>query len=161
MRNLTMKRRIVLVTACVICVGLVAEITAQEPRRAPAPLPGTGPLVGEPVILDLTKPKNPTIVLDTVEVIGCVSQAPDNKRWALTKATKPLKSGTSATTVEALKAAETKPLGTDSYVLIGADGWKPANSSGAKVAVRGMVIKDTSESRVNVASFNKVADNCQ
>ena len=145
-----MKRLIVLAVACAVCAGLAAEITAQEARRTPAPLPGTGPLVGEPVILDLTKPKNPTIVLDTVEVIGCVSQAPDNKRWALTKATKPLKSGTSATTVEALKAAGTKPLGTDSYVLIGADGWKPANSSGAKVAVRGMIIKDTTESRVNV-----------
>jgi len=157
-----MNRVTVLVTACVMCVGLAAEIAAQQPgRRPPAPLPGTGELAGEPVILDLTKPKNPTIVLDTVEVIGCVSQAPDNKRWALTKATKPLKSGTSATTVEALKAAETKPLGTESYVLIGADGWKPANSSGAKVAVRGMVIKDAGESRVNVVSFNKVADSCQ
>ena len=154
-----MKRLIVLVTACVICAGLVVEVRAQG--RAPAPLPGTGPLAGEPVILDLTKPKNPTIVLDTVEVIGCVSQAPDKQRWALTKATRPLKSGTSATTVEALKAAETKPLGTGSYVLIGADGWKPADSWGAKVAVRGMVIKDASESRVNVVSFNKVADSCQ
>jgi hypothetical protein len=159
-----MNRVTVLVTACVVCVGLAVEIAAQQPgpgRRRAAPLPGTGELAGDPVILDLTKPKNPTIVLDTVEVIGCVSQAPDNKRWALTKATKPLKSGTSATTVDALKAAETKPLGTESYVLIGADGWKPANSEGAKVAVRGMVIKDVSESRVNVVSFNKVADSCK
>lgn len=156
-----MKRLIVLVTACVMCVGLVAEIAAQGPRRASAPLPGTGPLAGEPVILDLTKPRNPTIVLDTVEVIGCVAQAPDKKRWALTKATKPLKSGTSATTVEALKAAETKPMGSESYVLIGADGWKPETHADKKVAVRGLVIKDKTENRVNVASFNKVAEACQ
>jgi hypothetical protein len=160
MRNLTMKRLIVLVTACVLCVGLVAEIAAQGQRRASAPLPGTGPLAGEPVILDLTKPKNPTIVLDTVEVIGCLSEAPD-KRLVLSKATNPLKSGTSATTVEALKAAETKPLGTGRYVLIGAGGWNPSSHTGARVAVRGLVIKDASESRVNVASFNKVADTCQ
>ena len=86
---------------------------------------------------------------------------PRTKKWVLTNATNPLKSGTSAQTVEALKAAETKKLGTGRYVLIGASGWKPENASGAKVAVRGMVIKDTSESRVNVVSFNKVADSCQ
>jgi hypothetical protein len=155
-----MKRAIVLVTACVVWVGLVAGITAQQgPRRPPAPLPGTGPLAGEPVILDLTKPMNPTIVLDTVEVIGCVSQADD--KWVLTKATNPLKSGTSAQTLEALKAAETKPLGTGRYVLIGASGWNPPSYAGAKVAVRGLVIRDVSESRVNVASFNKVAETCQ
>ena len=156
-----MKPVIVFVTAGVLCVGLVAAIEAQQEGRRPAPpLPGTGPLAGEPVILDLTKPKNPTIVLDTVEVIGCVSQAPDN-RWVLTRATNPLKSGTSATTVEALKAAETKALGSGRYVLIGADGWHPSSNAGAKVAVRGLVIKDVSESRVNVVSFNKVADSCQ
>ena len=150
-----MKRVMVLVTACVMCGGLVAEITAQRARRPPGPLPGEGPLAGEPVILDLTKPKNPTIVLDIVEVIGCVSQAPD-KKWAVTSATKPLKAGSSAQTAEALKAAETKALGTERYVLIGANGWNPPSHTGEKVAVRGLVIKDASENRINVASFNKV-----
>jgi hypothetical protein len=144
-----------------MCVGLAAEITAkQRTQRPAAPLPGEGPLAGEPVILDLTKPKNPTIVLDTVEVIGCVSQAPDNK-WVVTNGTKPLKSGTSATTAEALKAAETKALGTERYVLIGASGWNPPSHKGEKVAVRGFVIKDVSENRINVVSFNKVADTCK
>jgi hypothetical protein len=144
-----------------MCVGLVAEIAAQQRGQRPAaPLPGEGPLAGEPVILDLTKPKNPTIVLDTVEVIGCVSQAPD-KKWVVTNGTKPLKSGTSATTAEALKAAETKALGTERYVLIGANGWNPPSHIGEKVAVRGFVIKDVSENRINVVSFNKVADTCK
>ena len=158
-----MMRGLVAVTTCVLCVWLVAEITAQEgtgTRRAAGPLPGQGALAGEPVILDLTKPKNPTIVLDTVEVIGCVSQGPDNK-WVVTNATNPLKSGTSAQTAEALKAAETKPLGTGRYVLIGASGWNPSSHNGEKVAVRGVVIKDVNENRVNVTSFNKVAATCK
>ena len=156
-----MMRVVVFVTMCVLCVGLVAEITAQEAtKRPPVPLPGEGPLAGEPVILDLTKPKNPTIVLDTVEVIGCVSQASD-KKWVVTNATNPLKSGTSAQTAEALKAAATKALGTGRYVLIGANGWNPSSHTGEKVAVRGFVIKDVSENRLNVTSFNKVADTCK
>jgi hypothetical protein len=154
-----MKRVMVLVTACVMCVGLVAEISAQR-RRPPAPLPGEGDLAGEPVILDMTKPKNPTVVLDTVEVVGCVSEAPD-KKWVVASATKPLKSGTSATSPEALKAAATKALGTERYVLIGASGWSPPKYAGQKVAVRGYVIKDVSEYRINVVSFNKVADTCK
>jgi len=32
---------------------------------------------------------------------------------------------------------------------------------GEKVAVRGFVIKDVSENRINVVSFNKVADTCK
>jgi hypothetical protein len=157
--GLIMKRVTVLVTACVMYVGLVAEISAQG-RRPPAALPGEGPLAGEPVILDLTKPKNPTIILDTVEVVGCVSQAPD-KKWAVTNATKPLKAGSSAQTAEGLKAAETKALGTGRYVLIGASGWNPPSHMGQKVAVRGFVIKDVSEYRINVVSFNKIADTCK
>jgi hypothetical protein len=156
-----MKRVMVLLTTCVMCMGLVAEITAQRgAKRPPAPLPGEGPLAGEPVILDLTKPKDPTIVLDTVEVVGCVSQAAD-KKWVVANATKPLKSGTSATTPEALKAAETKALGGERYVLIGANEWNPTSHMGEKVAVRGFVIKDVSENRINVVSFNKVAATCK
>ena len=162
-----MKRVMVLVTVCVMYVGLGAGIAAQQatppaaPPAKPAPLPGEGPLAGEPVILDMTKPKSATpIVLDVVEVVGCVSQAPD-KKWVVTNGTNPLKSGTSAQTVEALKAAETKALGTARYVLIGANEWNPASHNGEKVAVRGFVIKDVNENRVNVTSFNKVGDTCK
>jgi len=157
-----MKRVIIFVTMCVMSVGLVAEIRAQEAATAPAPpLPGQGTLAGEPVILDLTKPKSETpIVLDVVEVVGCVAERPD-KKWIITNGTTPVKGGSSATTVAALKADETKPLGTQRYVLIGASEWNPAGHKGEKVAVRGFVIKDVNETRLNVTSFNKVGDTCK
>jgi hypothetical protein len=138
-----------------MCVGIAAQ---EAPKTPPPPLPGEGPLAGEPVILDLTKPKSATpIVLDVIEVVGCVSQAPD-KKWVVTNASNPLKSGASAQTVEALKAAETKALGKDRYVLIGASEWNPPSHNGEKVAVRGFVIKDVNENRLNVTSLNKVGD---
>ena len=113
------------------------------------------------MILDLTKPKGEApIILDIVEVVGCVAEAPD-KKLVIINGTNPLKGGSSATTVEALKAAGTKPLGTLRYVLIGANEWNPAGHKGEKVAVRGFVIKDVNETRLNVTSFNKVGDTCK
>ena len=157
-----MRRVTIFATTLVMALGLVANLTAQEAAGAPPPpLPGEGRLAGEPVILDLTKPKGDTpVVLDIVEVIGCVAEGPD-KKYMIINGTEPLKGGASATTVAALKAAETKPLGTRQFVLIGASEWNPAGHKGQKVAVRGFVIKDVKETRLNVTSFNMVGEMCK
>ena len=154
--TLTIFARTVVLAAAL--VGLAAEVPAraQNRGRAAAPAP---PLQGDPVILDLTKPHDKTLTLDIVEVVGCVSDGPNNT-WILTNGSDPVKGGTPSTTAEALKANASKPLGTQRYVLIGASEWNPSSHKGQKVAVKGLVIKDVNETRLNVTSFNKVGETC-
>jgi hypothetical protein len=93
-----------------------------------------------------------------VEVVGCLSQRGTD--WVLANATEPSPSTTSFTTPEALKAAAEKPLGTQQYRLLGAGPFGPAIHKGHKLAVKGFLIKSGDESRLNLTSFQMVAETC-
>jgi len=93
-----------------------------------------------------------------VEVVGCLSQAGAN--WMLASATDPVTSTTSTTTPEAIKAAADKPLGTQQYRLLGTSPFSPERHKGHKMAVKGLLIKSGSESRINVTSFQMAAETC-
>ena len=157
-----MTRPTIVVTTLVLAAGLVAGLPAEAPAaqergRGQAPAP---PPQGDPVILDLTKPQHDkTLTLDIVEVVGCVSEGPNNA-WVLINGSDPVKGGTPSTTAEALKTNASKPLGAQRYVLIGASEWNPSSHKGQKVAVKGLLIKDVNETRLNVTSFNKVGETC-
>ena len=156
-----MTRVTIFVTTLVLAAGLVAGLPAEAPAaqgrgRGQAPAP---PPQGDPVILDLTKPQDKTLTLDIVEVVGCVSEGPNNT-WVLTNGSDPVKGGTPSTTAEALKTNASRPLGTERYVLIGASEWNPSSHKGQKVAAKGLLIKDVKETRLNVTSFNKVGETC-
>jgi hypothetical protein len=93
-----------------------------------------------------------------VEVIGCLSQS--GADWNLANATDPAVSTTSFTTPEALKAAAEKPLGTQHYRLLGTSPFSPERHKGHKMAVKGLLIKSGSDSRINVTSFQMLAETC-
>ena len=93
-----------------------------------------------------------------VEVVGCLSQTGAN--WVLTNASDPAASTTSFTTPEALKAAAEKPLGTQHYRLLGTSPFSPERHKGHKMAVKGLLIKSGSDSRINVTSFQMLAETC-
>jgi hypothetical protein len=93
-----------------------------------------------------------------VEVVGCLSQTgPD---WILGTATDPAAQTTSFTTPEALKAAAEKPLGNQQYRLLGTGPYGPTIHKGHKVAVRGFLIKSGNDTRINLTSFQMVAETC-
>ena len=93
-----------------------------------------------------------------VEVVGCLSQSgPD---WILSDATDPAVTPTSFTTPEALRAAAEKPLGNQKYRLLGTSPFSPDRHKGHKMAVKGLLIKNGSESRLNVTSFQMLAETC-
>jgi hypothetical protein len=94
-----------------------------------------------------------------VEVVGCLVGGPENS-WALTNATEPVVTKTAGTTVEAVKAAEAKPLGKARYALIGLSLLNPAPHTGHKMAVKGLIIKDSKEVRINVTSFQMAGATC-
>jgi len=93
-----------------------------------------------------------------VEVVGCLSQT--GTAWTLANATDPASTPTSFTTADAVKAAGEKPLGTQLYRLLGTSPFSPDRHKGHKMAVKGLLIKSGDESRINVTSFQMVAETC-
>jgi hypothetical protein len=69
-------------------------------------------------------------------------------------------SKTQATTSVALKAAAAKPLGTGRYRLLGVSVFNPSHHKGQKVAVKGVLIKNANQSRLNVTSLQMVDATC-
>lgn len=97
--------------------------------------------------------------LEVVEVVGCLEPNPPGK-WMLTSAADPVVSATQSTSSVALKTAQTTPLGSRRYQLLGASIFNPSSHLGEKVAVKGILIKDSEENRVNVTSLQMLATAC-
>ena len=100
---------------------------------------------------------NPDL-LPIVESVGCLSQT--GADWNLANATEAATSTTSFTTPEAVKAAAEKPLGSQQYRLLGTSPFSPERHKGHKIAVKGILIKSGSDSRINVTSFQMLAETC-
>jgi hypothetical protein len=93
-----------------------------------------------------------------VETVGCLSQKGTD--WTLTNATDAVVSTTAYTTPEAVKAAADKPLGTQQYRLLGTSPWSPDRHKGHKMVVKGLLNKSGSDTRINVTSFQMLAETC-
>ena len=93
-----------------------------------------------------------------VEAVGCLSQM--GSAWILTDATEAAIATTTFTTPEAVKAAAEKPLGTQQYRLLGTTLFGPDRHKGHKMVVKGLLIKSGTESRINVTSFQMLAETC-
>ncbi|HXJ47472.1 MAG TPA: hypothetical protein VNK47_12405 [Candidatus Dormibacteraeota bacterium] len=100
-----------------------------------------------------------TAALQIGEVVGCV-EASTSSGWLLTKAREPVISDTQATSSAELKAAEESPSGTARYQLLGASVFKPLNHQKERVVVKGILIRDARETRINVTSLQSVAAKC-
>jgi hypothetical protein len=96
--------------------------------------------------------------LPIVEVVGCLSQT--GADWMLANATEPVTTPTSFTTPEAVKAAAEKPLGTQQYRLIGTSPFSPDRHKGHKMVVKGLLVKSGTDSRINITSFQMLAETC-
>jgi hypothetical protein len=98
--------------------------------------------------------------LNVVEIVGCLDQGPAGS-WILTKASEAMVSKTQATSQANLKAAAAKPLGDRRDQLLGVGAFNPSSHNiGQKVAVKGVLIKDVPENRVNVTSLQAIGASC-
>jgi len=93
------------------------------------------------------------------EVVGCLETNPAGE-WLLINASQPTVSETQATSSVALKAAESRPLGSQRYHLLGTRVFVPSGHRGEKVAVKGIVITNRKNIAINVTSLQTVATNC-
>jgi len=125
---------------------------------------------------DLTKPPKPPQILPgeetnavqdsnernflpVVGVTGCLAQNPAAE-WMLTDAGAPYLSKTQATSAAALRSVGNRPLGDGRYHLLGVSVFNPAAHRGQEVAVKGVLIKNAAENRLNVTSLQTIAATC-
>jgi hypothetical protein len=97
--------------------------------------------------------------LDLVEIVGCLTRAP-METWAVTRAGDPVVSNVPWTTLDAVRQALARPLGALRFRLIGVSPFNPSAAEGKIVAVKGVLIKDAVEPRVNVTSLQTAGEMC-
>ncbi|MBI3403773.1 MAG: hypothetical protein HY048_20360 [Acidobacteria bacterium] len=99
----------------------------------------------------------PSQKIDIVSVTGCLREATPNA-WTLENATDPVPSSANAPPAKEIPA--TPPAGKNQYRLIGVSEFNLAAHRGHTVIIKGLFIKATPVSRVNMTSVTMVAATC-
>jgi hypothetical protein len=99
----------------------------------------------------------PVKKVDIVGVTGCLKETPPGS-WTLTAATDPVPS--SANAPAAKDVPTTAPVGRNQFKLIGVSEFNLPAHRGHTVLVKGLYIKATPVSRLNVTSVTMVAASC-
>jgi mono/diheme cytochrome c family protein len=99
-----------------------------------------------------------------VRLVGCLTPG-EGTTWSLTRSTDPERTrDAEQTTPEELKAAGTKSPGTLTFRLQNLaelrDGFNPDTFKGQRVQIKGVLIRQTNNDRVNVTSLESVASSC-
>jgi len=94
-----------------------------------------------------------------VQVVGCLTESPTQK-WVLTRTTEPVVTRQEQPNAAALKDADGKPLGTQTFQLVSATPFKPETHKGQKMEARGLLYKDARDSMLNLTSLQTVAASC-
>jgi hypothetical protein len=102
----------------------------------------------------------PRPLLDIVQTIGCLTET-SKDTWMLTSAAEPAVSKLSSTSSVELKEADAKPLGNMTFRLLGVSLLKPAAHKDHKIWVKGVLIKDAADPRINVTSLHMVNAICK
>jgi hypothetical protein len=95
--------------------------------------------------------------IDIVSVTGCLKEAPPNT-WTLTSATDPAPSSANAPPAKEIPA--TPPAGKNAFALIGVSEFNLPAHRDRTVIIKGLFIKGTPISRVNMTSVADVAPSC-
>jgi hypothetical protein len=98
-------------------------------------------------------------VLEVAEVVGCLRRS-SSGTWILADASGPVVSATQSTSSEALTVAKAKRLGNRRYQLLGVRLFSPSRHEGDKVAIKGILVDDSRQSRLNVTSLQTLATEC-
>jgi mono/diheme cytochrome c family protein len=95
-----------------------------------------------------------------VSVIGCLTQG-SGDTWTLTRTTEPIKTrNPDASSREALKADEAKPLGIRILRLVDVSYFQPASHKGHKMTAKGFLIRQPDGDQVNITSLQMLAASC-
>ncbi len=95
-----------------------------------------------------------------VQVIGCLTPGSRNV-WTLTKTSEPVLTRDEEPSPSALKTAQTRPLGAQTFQLVSVVPFKPEGHVGEKMEARGLLYKDEKDARLNLTSLATVSSSCQ
>jgi len=94
-----------------------------------------------------------------VQVVGCLT--PDAATWKLVNASEPVVTRDNAPSAAALKIAETRPLGRQTFALVSVDATTKSGAlNGRKVEARGLLYRDGAYADLNLTSLKPVASDC-
>ena len=99
----------------------------------------------------------PSAKIDIVSVTGCLKEAAPNS-WNLTSATDPVVSNANAPAAKDIP--QTPPAGKNEFKLIGVSEFNLPAHRDRTVIIKGLFIKGTPISRVNMTSVTDVAPSC-
>jgi hypothetical protein len=139
-------------------LGVLAALLATPAagQRQTGPEQGRGRGAAPPEFAG--PPQGPNDV-PIVQVVGCLTEGPTNT-WIVTDATEPVKAPPGFSKAEELKAAEGAALGARRFRLIGLVEMSPAEHKGHKVVVKGLLLDEGNESRLNVTSLMTASARC-
>ncbi|HET9832876.1 MAG TPA: hypothetical protein VFP91_14225 [Vicinamibacterales bacterium] len=109
------------------------------------------------LLLALQSSAAPSTKVEIVSVTGCLKEATPNT-WTLTLATDPVPSNANAPAAKDIPS--TPPSGRNSYRLIGVSEFNLPAHREQTVVIKGLFIKATPMSRVNMTSVTMVSPSC-
>lgn len=112
-------------------------------------------------IIDLVRKGQAATVpnFSLVQVVGCLSQGPNNA-WTLTRTSDPVLTRDEEPTQAALRTSQNKALGSQTFLLISVVPFKPEGHAGQKVEARGLLYKDQGDARINLTSLQALGTGC-
>jgi mono/diheme cytochrome c family protein len=112
-------------------------------------------------IIDLVRKGQAVTVpnFSLVQVVGCLSQGPNNA-WTLTKTSDPVLTRDEEPTQAALRTSQNKALGSQTFLLISVVPFKPEGHAGQKMEARGLLYKDQGDARINLTSLQSLGTGC-
>jgi hypothetical protein len=109
------------------------------------------------LLLGLVQAAPPSQKVEIVSVTGCLKEAtPGN--WTLTGATDPAPSSANAPSAKEIPA--TAPTGKNTFKLIGVSEFNLPSHRDQTVVIKGLLIKATPMSRLNMTSVTTVSPSC-
>jgi len=94
-----------------------------------------------------------------VQVVGCLTQG-SNKSWTLTSTTEPVLTREEEPNAAALRTAQGKALGSQTFQLVSVGPFKPEGHKGQKVEARGLLYRDQSDALLNLTSLQTLNSSC-
>ena len=112
-------------------------------------------------IIDLVRKGQTTTIpnFSLVQVVGCLTQGPNNA-WMLSNTSEPVLTRDEEPNPSALRTAQSKSLGAQTFQLVSVVPFKPETHKGQKMEARGLLYKDQTDARLNLTSLQMLGAGC-
>jgi len=94
-----------------------------------------------------------------VQVVGCLTQAQD-QTWRLTRTTTPVVTKDQRPDPQELKEGAATPLGTETFLLLSVNHFRPDEHKGHKMEAKGLLYKAPNDARLSLTSLDAVDSTC-